>query len=102
LTLDHVSELHGADAELVYLIFELFKLLVNDIHDVLLALGSVGQVLVMTKLAQVNSVAKQEALDVSRNPQDAVLSQTINGKSDSAARKVLDPVVKVDVKLGPS
>lgn len=47
MVLNHATKLDWADAKLVQLVLELFKLLIDDVHDILLALRRISLLAVM-------------------------------------------------------
>jgi len=58
LPLDHISELLWRDAQSIDRFLELVKFLINDIHDILLALRGICQMLIVLIAAQVITVSE--------------------------------------------
>lgn len=56
MILDHPPKLGWLDAQLVYVVLQRFKLLVYQVHDVLLRFGRIGELLVVLILTHINLV----------------------------------------------
>lgn len=76
--------------------------MIDQVHDVLLALCRVCQVLVVTVLAQIISVSEDAGFDVAGDAQHAVLLQFEEGLLIALFLLTLDLVVEVDLELGPA
>lgn len=67
-TFHHASKLHRCYPQLVNLILKLFKLLINQVHNVLLTLCGICQALVVSVLLEVIVIGKNTSLNISRYP----------------------------------
>ena len=66
LPLDHVLELEGLNAQLVDWVFKLLELLIDLVHNVLLALSGIGHVMIMIVLIEIIVVSEATWFDISR------------------------------------
>ena len=102
LAFDHVSELRRLDAKLIDGIFQFLELLINYVHDVLLALCGVCHVLVVMVTGKVIAIGEAAGLDVARHSQYTVLLQVLQCFLRTTFHLPLDTVEEVDLELWPS
>lgn len=102
LALDHVPELHRRDTKLVDGILQLFELLIDQIHNILLTLRRVCQILVVAVARQVILVSKDARFNVARHSQDTVLFEPQQGLLVFTVHFPFNSVVEVDLKLRPA
>ena len=102
LTLNHVPELRPLDPQLVDRLFELLKLLINHVHDVLLTLCRINQVLIVLVVAQVVAIRKDAGFDISRHSQHTILLQSQESFLRITLSLLLGSIEEMDLKLWPS
>lgn len=101
LPFNHVSELNRTNAQLVDGVLELLELLVDQVHDVLLALGCVYEVLVVLILAEVKFIMEQVGFDVPGHAQHRLILQSLD-RLALLWLIALKLIKEVDMELGPS
>ena len=73
LAFDHISELYRRNAKFVNWVFKLFELLIDHVHDVLLTLRRICQILVMLVFCEIIIVGKNAWFYVTWNSENAIL-----------------------------
>lgn len=99
MILDHPPELCWLDAQLVDVVLQRFKLLVYQVHDVLLRLGRIGELLVVLILTHVNLVLEAKGLDVARHPENRLSFDSLNR---ILLMLLLESIIEVNLELGPA
>ena len=81
------------------MVLQRFKLLVYQVHDVLLGLGRIGELLVVLILTHVNLVLEAKGLDVARHPEDRLAFNSLNR---ILLMLLLESIIEVNLELGPA
>ena len=76
--------------------------MINQVHDVLLALGRISKVLVVFVICKIVLVLKDAGLNIARHSQYAVLLKSTQCFCTISLILALDSVEEMNLELGPA